>query len=53
MGDYQHIIVYGNPSDGFRFIGPFSNRERAENYLDTEISRENMWIAELDEPAGA
>ena len=50
---YPHIIVMGNPSDGFRFIGPFDDIEDARQYLETEASKENCWIAMLDVPAGS
>lgn len=46
-----HCIIYGNPADGFRIIGPFDCGEDARAYLWTEPrGHENMWIMELDVP---
>jgi phosphatidylserine decarboxylase len=45
------ILVYGNPIDGHRFVGPFDDREAAIRYMDGERHSENIWIAELDAPA--
>jgi hypothetical protein len=46
-----HCILVGNPSDGFRVIGPFACMKDARKYIDSEPYRENMWIAEMDMPA--
>lgn len=50
----MHIIICGNPVDGFRYIGPFDDLEAARNYLatDPELAQGNAWIAGLDIPAG-
>jgi hypothetical protein len=46
-----YIVVYGNPADGFRHIGPFADYVDAERYMDQERSQQNLWIVELDAPA--
>lgn len=52
-----HIIIMGNPVDGFRYIGPFDCIEDARLYIETEAASDatydgpNMWIAELDLPS--
>jgi hypothetical protein len=45
----SHIMVYGNPSDGFRFVGPFETEGQARRYCAGEP--DNAWVAELDTPA--
>lgn len=46
------IIIYGNPIDGFGYIGPFDSHEEAVRYMDDEPSghHDNMWTALLDLP---
>jgi hypothetical protein len=47
------IVVYGNPGDGFRFVGPFEGMEQAIAYMEDERSKDNMWACELDHPESA
>jgi hypothetical protein len=46
-----HIMVYGNPVDGFRYVGPFQSREEAYAYASNE--HRDAWVTELDKPAFA
>lgn len=49
-----HIICFGNPCDGFEYIGPFDERDDAEAYADKHL-RDNgpdYWIVMLQIPAG-
>jgi hypothetical protein len=50
----MHCIMYGNPFDGFRIIGPFEDVDDAHRYLETdrELCHGNAWITEMDIPAG-
>lgn len=50
----MHCIVYGNPGDGFRIIGPFDDIEDARQYIETdhELRHGSAWIMPLDIPAG-
>lgn len=54
--DLPHIIVMGNPVDGFEFIGPFPNAATAAEYGNTDpyTDEGDWWIAPLhaaaDEP---
>ena len=32
----MHVILVGNPRDGYRVIGPFKTGDDADNYIDTE-----------------
>lgn len=43
------ILVTGNLSDGFQFIGPFVDHGAAANYSE-KPSMEDSWIATLDRP---
>lgn len=47
----QHVVMYGNPVDGFRIVGPFEDRDAAVQYGESEPSQNDWWIAELDAPA--
>jgi hypothetical protein len=44
------ILVVGNLSAGFRFVGPFPSFDEAAEYADSFIDDTN-WIATLDYPA--
>lgn len=44
------IIVAGNLSDGFRFVGPFQSFDEATEYAERWID-DTTWIASLDLPA--
>lgn len=46
-----HIIMIGNPVDGFNFIGPFENATAAAEHgnTDGDIDAE-WWIAPLEQP---
>jgi hypothetical protein len=46
-----HIIVIGNPVDGFNFIGPFTTAQDAVRHAneDGNIDAE-WWIAPLEGP---
>lgn len=46
-----HVVVYGNPVNGFTFVGPFHDRDDAVKYAENEPYNDNWWIAELDAPA--
>jgi hypothetical protein len=42
------ILVVGNLSDGFRFIGPFSSFQEAVEYAE-RVDTDN-WVATLEVP---
>lgn len=46
----QCIVVAGNLSDGFRFVGPFPSFDEAAEYAERWID-DTTWIATLDAPA--
>ncbi len=43
------IIVLGNLSDGFQFIGPFDTFDEASAYADNKFYDYVTWIASLRE----
>lgn len=51
-----HIIVTGNPIEGFNFIGPFPSVQDAATHgnSDADIPPADWWVAPLEAPeAGA
>ena len=46
----MYIITYGNPNDGFFYVGPFDTQEEAKAYTEAEIDRD-WWIVNLLPPA--
>ena len=42
------VIVYGNLSDGFTFVGPFDSFDDADEY--TQGTSTGFWIATLEQP---
>ena len=49
----MYIMIYGNPIDGFCYVGPFANRDEALTYAEGERDPRDWWIVELDAPAGS
>lgn len=46
----QCVIVVGNLSEGFKFVGPFQSFDEAAEYAERFLDCET-WIATLDYPA--
>ena len=46
----KYIVAYGNPADGFFYVGPFDHRLDAAAYMESEPIQRDMWILELLEP---
>jgi hypothetical protein len=46
-----HILVVGNLSDGFTFVGPFSSFEAANEHADVRFSAHNTWISQITSTA--
>lgn len=44
-----HIVMVGNPVDGFRFFGPFKTWEHANDFAAQGIDSE-WWIVKLEAP---
>lgn len=51
MNDLKYILVKGNLSDGFTFIGPFDSFDEAAFCQDAV--RGYSWVASLHEPEKA
>ncbi len=48
----QFILIYGNPIDGFSYVGPFDSRDDASQYAEDDAPAD-WWIVTLDAPAYA
>ena len=46
----NYIVIYGDPVDGFNFVGPFADRDEAVRYAEFDAGTD-WWIAELVQPA--
>lgn len=48
----KYLIAFGNPVDGFGFIGPFDSAEDANEYAehDRDLSCVDWWVVELIAP---
>lgn len=46
----MHILIYGNPVDGFCYIGPFKTADDAINAAETDdrLHDSEWWIAPLE-----
>lgn len=43
----MHIIITGNPVDGFEYIGPFETGAEAVDWAHSNPIKEEWWIAPL------
>jgi hypothetical protein len=50
---YQYILIYGNPVDGFQFVGPFTHADAADAYRDREPDGTQVTLTRLYAPVGA
>lgn len=48
-----HILVSGNPIDGFSYIGPFPDYASAHAYAEAELRDEEWWLVALQPPVAA
>ena len=46
----KYIIVLGEPTNGFTYVGPFRNYEQAYNYAEGRGISNGSWITCLHEP---
>jgi hypothetical protein len=45
------IVIYGNPVDGFHYIGPFDEPETAIEWAQEGVTAESdWWVADLNDP---
>lgn len=50
MDTGMHVIVEGNPTDGFRLIGPFNNGPEALEWADSYLDSHEWRATALSEP---
>jgi hypothetical protein len=46
----RYVLAFGNPVDGFEFVGPFTDRRAAEEYR-SRYSIDDCWTILLQRPA--
>jgi hypothetical protein len=46
----KSVLVIGNLSEGFRFVGPFDSHEEADEYSRLKADAFSDWIATLEPP---
>lgn len=44
------FIISGNPSDGFVFVGPFSDPDQASGYAEERMHDHPWWLDTLQTP---
>ena len=44
------VIMYGNPVDGIKIVGPFASSEEAINYGDEALSDTEWWLTSIQRP---
>jgi hypothetical protein len=49
MEDELHVLIVGNPFEGFKIIGPFASFDEADEYALKHAVGEN-WVSELEAP---
>ena len=51
------IVIYGNPVEGFAFVGPFDTREDAIAYAEADAPSgwfiSDLWMPDLENIIGA
>ena len=46
----SYILIVGNPVDGFKYYGQFSDVDTALNWAEKNLRTEEYWFAELQNP---
>ena len=49
----MHIVILGDPLNGFIFIGPFATELDAQAYIDADPSDNTAWSVALTGPEDA
>lgn len=50
VANTKALLIYGNPADGFTFVGPFDDSEAAHEHLEHNPVDDEWWIAPLVDP---
>jgi hypothetical protein len=45
----SHVIMTGNPIDGFQLFGPFTSSEEAAKFTD-QIDGIELWVLPISDP---
>lgn len=45
----MHVVMFGNPVDGFKIFGPFKTGDDAARWASEEVD-DTWWIAPLEHP---
>ncbi len=46
-----HVIMTGNPVDGFQLYGPFDTHEEADEFVTAEADGIELWVLPVSDPA--
>jgi len=46
----MHIVILGDPINGYTFVGPFPTKADAELYIDEDGSDDCAWTVMLTAP---
>lgn len=44
----MHIVLVGNPVDGFSFFGPFTTSDEAATWAEAAPLNDDWWVAPLN-----
>lgn len=47
----MHVIMTGNPVDGFNHFGPFDTHEEAVKFIDQQSDEIEVWVVPVLAPA--
>ena len=48
----MHIVIIGNPIDGFSIVGPFATFDEAVEWASTDlVTNEPWWATKLESPS--
>jgi hypothetical protein len=45
-----HVIVTGNPIDGFQLFGPFTEQAEADKFVEQEADGIELWVLPVHDP---
>jgi hypothetical protein len=45
-----HVIMTGNPIDGFQLFGPFTEQTEADRFIEQEADGIELWVLPVQDP---
>lgn len=48
--DEKWLVVYGDPSEGFCYVGAFDTYETAQKFAEENLRNYNWWVSPLEPP---